>query len=91
MEFWHERPFRLHDRIEFRRPDEGAAWTKNAALSLRGTWERGRPARSCCNERKEAGGTPRAPRAAPLTDFAPRGGDRRACAKFIHSPLTIGV
>jgi len=28
MEFWHERPFRLHDRIEFRRADEGAAWTK---------------------------------------------------------------
>jgi pyridoxamine 5'-phosphate oxidase len=28
MEFWHERPFRLHDRVEFRRPDEGAAWTK---------------------------------------------------------------
>ncbi len=28
MEFWHERPFRLHDRIEFRRPDEGTAWTK---------------------------------------------------------------
>jgi pyridoxamine 5'-phosphate oxidase len=28
MEFWHDRPFRLHDRIEFRRPDPGAAWTK---------------------------------------------------------------
>jgi pyridoxamine 5'-phosphate oxidase len=28
MEFWHERPFRLHDRIEFRRADVGAAWTK---------------------------------------------------------------
>lgn len=28
MEFWHERPFRLHDRIEFRRADAGAAWTK---------------------------------------------------------------
>jgi pyridoxamine 5'-phosphate oxidase len=28
MEFWHDRPFRLHDRIEFRRPDAGAAWTK---------------------------------------------------------------
>jgi pyridoxamine 5'-phosphate oxidase len=28
MEFWHERPFRLHDRVEFRRADEGAAWTK---------------------------------------------------------------
>lgn len=28
MEFWHDRPFRLHDRIEFRRdaPDQG--WTK---------------------------------------------------------------
>jgi pyridoxamine 5'-phosphate oxidase len=28
MEFWHDRPFRLHDRIEFRRPDPAAAWTK---------------------------------------------------------------
>ena len=28
IEFWHERPFRLHDRIEFRRADVGAAWTK---------------------------------------------------------------
>jgi pyridoxamine 5'-phosphate oxidase len=28
MEFWHDRPFRLHDRIEFRRPEAGAAWTK---------------------------------------------------------------
>ena len=28
MEFWHERPFRLHDRVEFRRADVGAAWTK---------------------------------------------------------------
>lgn len=28
MEFWHDRPFRLHDRIEFRRPDPGAPWTK---------------------------------------------------------------
>jgi pyridoxamine 5'-phosphate oxidase len=28
MEFWHERPFRLHDRLEFRRADVGAAWKK---------------------------------------------------------------
>jgi pyridoxamine 5'-phosphate oxidase len=28
MEFWHERPFRLHDRIEFRRAAVGEAWTK---------------------------------------------------------------
>jgi len=29
MEFWHERPFRLHDRIEFRRPDEGRRGRKH--------------------------------------------------------------
>jgi pyridoxamine 5'-phosphate oxidase len=28
MEFWHDRPYRLHDRIEFRRADAAAAWTK---------------------------------------------------------------
>jgi len=28
MEFWQDRPFRLHDRVEFRRADERAAWTK---------------------------------------------------------------
>ena len=28
MEFWHDRPYRLHDRIEFRRPDPAAPWTK---------------------------------------------------------------
>jgi pyridoxamine 5'-phosphate oxidase len=28
MEFWHDRPFRLHDRIEFRRAAPGAAWNK---------------------------------------------------------------
>src|SRR5262245_13426738 len=28
MEFWHDRPFRLHDRIEFRRTDVSASWVK---------------------------------------------------------------
>jgi pyridoxamine 5'-phosphate oxidase len=28
FEFWHDRPFRLHDRIEFSRDTPGAAWSK---------------------------------------------------------------
>jgi pyridoxamine 5'-phosphate oxidase len=28
MEFWQDRPFRLHDRIEFRREKLGTAWSK---------------------------------------------------------------
>lgn len=27
IEFWRDRPFRLHDRLVFRREDEGAPWT----------------------------------------------------------------
>ncbi len=28
IEFWHDRPFRLHDRVVFKRDNPGAAWNK---------------------------------------------------------------
>ena len=30
VEFWHDRPFRLHQRVVFRRPDPAAAWSRSA-------------------------------------------------------------
>ena len=29
IEFWHDRPFRLHDRVQFRRPAPTSAWSRD--------------------------------------------------------------